>query len=101
MWCALLFRGGLLLHGLGIVVVTSNGCNVSRLRMLWRSFLTWSPLLLIHLLIYERFLFWEVPGPLWLILTSMILFIAGAVWAVAKPDRGLQDYLAGTWLVPR
>ena len=29
------------------------------------------------------------------------LFIGGAVWVLLHPDRGLQDRLAGTYLVPR
>jgi hypothetical protein len=28
-------------------------------------------------------------------------FLAGTVWAVVFPERGLQDRIAGTWLVPR
>jgi hypothetical protein len=29
------------------------------------------------------------------------LFLLGVVWALVHPTRGLQDRLAGTWLVPR
>jgi hypothetical protein len=28
-------------------------------------------------------------------------WFAGGLYAVLHPDRGLQDRLAGTWLVPR
>ncbi len=35
--------------------------------------------------------------------TTFILavFIAGAAWALLHPARGLQDRIAGTWIVPR
>src|SRR4030095_6363016 len=46
LFCSLAFRGGLLIRVLGIAVVTRNGADVSRLRMLWRTFVAWSPLLL-------------------------------------------------------
>jgi hypothetical protein len=26
---------------------------------------------------------------------------AGALWAWRHPDRGIQDRIAGTWIVPR
>jgi len=29
------------------------------------------------------------------------LLSAGAVWAILRPSRGIQDRLAGTWIVPR
>jgi hypothetical protein len=33
--------------------------------------------------------------------SSMAFLLIGAVYAALHPDRGLQDLLAGTWLVPR
>jgi ATP/ADP translocase len=35
------------------------------------------------------------------VVALMILFIAGVVFAVVRPERGFQDHIAGTWLVPR
>ena len=29
------------------------------------------------------------------------IFVVGAMWAVVHPERGLQDRVAGTYLVPR
>ena len=29
------------------------------------------------------------------------LWLAGLICALAVPERGMQDYVAGTWLVPR
>jgi hypothetical protein len=37
-----------------------------------------------------------------LLQTSLLaVFIAGAIWAVLHPSRGIQDRIAGTWIVPR
>ena len=32
---------------------------------------------------------------------SLLVFFAGAAFAVVRPARGVQDWLAGTWIVPR
>jgi hypothetical protein len=31
----------------------------------------------------------------------LAIFAAGAAWALKNPARGVQDRLAGTWIVPR
>jgi len=37
-----------------------------------------------------------------LLQTSVLaVFIAGAIWALLHPSRGIQDRIAGTWIVPR
>jgi len=36
-----------------------------------------------------------------IIAVALVVFAVGAMSAVIKPERGLQDRLAGTWLVPR
>lgn len=37
-----------------------------------------------------------------LLQTSILLaFLAGAIWALLHPVRGIQDRIAGTWIVPR
>ena len=36
-----------------------------------------------------------------IIVVALIVFAVGALSAVIRPERGLQDRLAGTWLVPR
>jgi eukaryotic-like serine/threonine-protein kinase len=96
----LLFRGGLVLRLLGIAVVTSSGSEVSRLRALWRSVIAWSPCAAVIVI-----------TPLLLLLspslivpaTGMLLAVSlfGIVAAAVTPARGLQDRLAGTYLVPR
>lgn len=42
---ALAFRGGLLLRLLGLAVVRKDGSRASRLQILWRSVVAWSPVL--------------------------------------------------------
>ena len=37
----------------------------------------------------------------WAFVISLGLFVTGTVWAVVNPARGLQDRIAGTYLVPR
>ena len=42
-FAALLFRGGLVLLIAGVTYVRKDGQRASRLRLLWRSMVTWSP----------------------------------------------------------
>jgi hypothetical protein len=93
----LLFRGGLVLLIAGVTFVRKDGQRASRLRLLWRAVLAWSPVFLAFFLSFLgpiKHLAW-VP---WL-----ALWIIGLLAAVslALPGRGLQDRLAGTWPVPR
>ncbi len=94
---ALLFRGGLVLLIAGVTFARKDGQPASRLRLLWRAMVTWSPLFLaffLSILAIIKHLNW---GP-WLALGLPGLL---AVLSVALPGRGLQDRLAGTWPVPR
>jgi uncharacterized RDD family membrane protein YckC len=95
---ALLFRGGLVLFAARISFVCKNGEPASRLRLLWRVFLTWSPLLLALLFV--------VFPKIWLSPTAAVVAAASllgvlTIISVALPERGLQDRLAGVWPVPR
>ena len=102
-------RGGLLLRLLGIAVVDRAGRQISPLRGLVRAAVAWLPVLLWgSLLLFGP----TTSGPTrevaeaagWVIaavVALMILFMAGVVWAVVRPERGIQDHIAGTWLVPR
>ena len=93
----LAFRGGLVLLIAGVNYVRKDGQRASRLRLLWRAIVAWSPVFLAFVLsvvtITKR-LNW---GP-WLALALLGLL---AVVSVVLPRRGLQDRLAGTWPVPR
>ena len=107
---ALLFRGGLVLHWLGIAVVTENGTEVSRLRALWRSVIAWSPcaaaivisptfLSLSGFFLGVRYHWFQVPD--YVIGVLLAVCLTGIIAAAINPERGLQDRLAETYLVPR
>jgi hypothetical protein len=116
---ALLFRGGLILRMYGLAVVKKDGTKASRLRVFWRNLIAWFPALLSGPLVALLFmvgrpdgLFNETPldrvpadvliGLLLLVnLLSIILTAILVVWSALLPERGLQDRLAGTCLVPR
>ena len=91
------FRGGLALRLSGIAIVTRAGAEASRLRSFGRALLAWAPLYLSFVLLAAspatfRFYISSVMG---------LLFLVAAIWAVVNPARGLQDRIAGTYLVPR
>jgi serine/threonine protein kinase len=96
----LLFRGGLVLRWFGIAVVTTSGAEVSRLRALWRSVIAWSPAAAASVIAMLR-LFSLSSDFLPLVIVPLALGFIGIVWAAVNPGRGLQDKLAGTYLVPR
>ena len=94
---ALASNGGVVLRWWGIRVATGTGKPASRARVMWRTVVAWSPVLATALILG--------PGvhPLTALITgvvAMLVMLCGVVWAVLDPDRGLQDRIAGTWLVP-
>jgi uncharacterized RDD family membrane protein YckC len=118
---ALASRGGLGRRWFGLAVVTADGREVSAWRGLARAIIAWSPLVMALVVTMTRpnaVLLLNYPvlpdpffpnspiGPLaavWLALlvgsaTAALAMLAMAVW---RPERSLQDRLAGTWLVPR
>jgi eukaryotic-like serine/threonine-protein kinase len=94
---ALLFRGGLVLLIAGVTYVRKDGRRASRLRLLWRAIVVWSPVCVAFVLSVVAIIGKLNWGP-WLALALPGLM---AVLSVALPTRGLQDRLAGTWPVPR
>jgi uncharacterized RDD family membrane protein YckC len=105
-FCAFVFRGGLMMRMLGIAVVTNAGADASRLRMLGRSLIAWSPILLTPVLIMFLTRFMHKAGLQNLVqgvgLSVMVILFAALGLAVfATRGRGLHDRLARTWLVPR
>jgi hypothetical protein len=98
---ALLFRGGLMLRLFGIAIAISAG-EAGRLRALWRAVIAWSPAAL-ALAAFVMGRSAGMAGTTWQVieLVSATLFAAGFAYAIRHPERGLQDRLAGTWLVPR
>lgn len=97
---------------IGIAVVTQNGQAVSRLRALWRGFVAWAGVVVAVWLAFPAF----TPGFVARLLLTIhvgagiridlaigaaVIFLTGAMVAVVVAERGLQDRVAGTWLVPR
>jgi hypothetical protein len=94
---ALLFRGGVVLLIAGVTYVRRDGARASRLRLLWRAIVVWGPVVPVFsvtVFAFTKHLTWQP----WLALG--LLGVLAAV-SLALPRRGLQDYLAGTWPVPR
>jgi uncharacterized RDD family membrane protein YckC len=95
---ALLFRGGVLMRALGIAVVTRDGADASRGRMLWRACIAWSWLPLGALLITVLA---PAAGMIAAVAVATALVIAVVIWSAGTSGRSLQDRFAATWLVPR
>ena len=105
---ALLGLGGTLLSGVppglrmnDLAIVTEDGEPASRLRALCRGLLGWLPLLLGALMLA---LCQAVPGASVAFPFVAIAFALALVWllslTIRNPSRGLNDRIAGTWLVP-
>jgi hypothetical protein len=109
-FCALVFRSGLAMLIFGVVAVKRDGSRAGRLRVFWRALVTWSPVLF-GLVGFAALGLWLFAGPDSAEGFTFAMGVAGelalglfAVLAVVSallPERGLQDRLAGTWLVPR
>ncbi len=98
-----LLRGGALLHLFGIKVQTETGEKASRIRCLLRALVAWSPCLLFT----PRFGFGILrQGPPLasspsVQLTITVIVLVGAIFSVVNPERGIQDRITRTHLVPR
>ena len=88
-----------LIRMMGLELVTSDGRPASRLRVLARTAITWSPVLMVPFVI--SFVSPGIPPSLTGTPWWMLVIIAGAVFVVITPARGVQDRIAGTWVVPR
>jgi hypothetical protein len=86
---ALVFRGGMI-RLLGLEFVTADGRRASRFRVLSRTAAAWAPVLIAA----PAASHWQSYG-------CLLLLFAGAVVAIVSPERGIQDRVAGTWIVPR
>jgi len=116
--CALAFRSGLAMWIFGVAAVKRDGSRAGRLRVFWRALVTWSPLLvgLVGLVVLGGLcgVFADPAGTKSIAAAKSILVLFGiasglalglfaalAIVSALMPERGLQDRLAGTWLVPR
>ena len=96
-------RGGLTLRVLGAALVKSDGRDASRFRAVLRAAIAWSPLVLwLVLMRFGPASIQNMTAPVALLYTLVLVVLAaGALWAWRHPARGIQDRLAGTWIVPR
>ena len=88
---ALVARGGLTFSMLGTAVVRRDGSDASRIRTLLRAAIAWAPVGLMVLL----------PKESWFQLVPIAAMVAGGTWVVWHPSRGVQDRIAGTWVVAK
>jgi hypothetical protein len=102
---ALVFRGGPILRLLGVAIVRRDGAPVTRLRAGWRALVAWSPLLALWAYVGVATrgggTSADIFAAKWLFAAAMAAMVAGAIWAIRHPTRGLPDRVTGTWLVPR
>jgi hypothetical protein len=100
---AVLFRGGLVPRILRLAFVDAAGREITRWRALARVLIAWMPMLgLVLLAEYALVALVRYPATTWAAVGALgILMVIGMCWAIVVPERGLQDRIAGTWLVPR
>jgi hypothetical protein len=91
--CSALLCSGVWLRAFGIVVVTGDGTPVSRWRATIRAIVAWT---WVPILIFVTIMHWER-----LASVAGLGAVLGVSYAARHPDRGLQDRLTGTHLVPR
>ena len=102
---AFLFRGGPYLYLFGCAVVTTDGKNASRLRATARSIIAWLPV--VGCVPYARLNNYFLADlnyastALVISLLGMFVMGVGLIWTIVRPERGLQDEIAGTYIVPR
>lgn len=109
------FRGGPVFRFTGVNVVQKRGEPAGRLRCTWRNLVAWLPAIASYTSIMWFVMHaaslgdatTEATTPfavLWLALVMIVgnlLHLGGALFAVLSPHRGIQDALAGTYLVSR
>lgn len=120
------FRGGPAFWLTGIEVLRADGRRAGRWRCAWRSFIAWTALTIPYAFLgaaAAQFAFagetasgqplpeyvagphqpsfWMFMGGLCLAELLGLLFCLGAVYALIRPRQGIQDKLAGTYLMPR
>jgi hypothetical protein len=109
---AFVFRGGLAIRIMELSLVRSDGRRAGRFRCAWRALLIWLPptALLLAAVSLDGW-YWASAGKPGMALVSWLaeffrwcclgLLALYPVLAIRYPERGLQDRLAGTYLVPR
>jgi hypothetical protein len=102
---SLIVPGGLFTRTLGHAVVTRHGREIGRMLSLGRVLVAWAPAIawLLYLASSPKVQGF-VPNPPYPLLGTFLTLAAlgiGAVFTIARPERGPHDWLFGTWVVPR
>jgi len=101
---AVVCRGGLLLRMLGIRLVTHDGEEAGRGHAFLRAAIAWLPATLAAVAGFYAFVrpvLDREASLLGLFWVAGAVFLVGAVYAIANPERGIQDRIARTYLVPK
>jgi uncharacterized RDD family membrane protein YckC len=96
--------GGAATRMIGLAVVTRDGNEIRRGRSLVRTLIAWVPIPAWLVLLPNPIVMGFGPAsPVPMLASSLACgaMIAGVVWTIVAADRGLQDCIAGTWVVPR
>jgi uncharacterized RDD family membrane protein YckC len=93
---------GVVFRMLGFDLVTADGQPAGRARVLARTATAWAPVLVPVGVATGLDGLAGGPAALAAIVAVALLVMAGgAAVAIARPSRGIQDRVAGTWIVPR
>src|SRR5262249_15350499 len=108
---AFLARGGLSYLMSGIALVRADGRPALRLQCAWRAVVVWVPVAgLAYLSYWLETYGWSMPparAATFLLLSKLTWYAAAALLALDlalalwRPARSVNDWLAGTYLVPR
>ena len=82
-------------------LVNRRGQPISRIRALARAIVTWSPIVAVAVAFKFGPGIMKSDATVALHLALNAILIAGAIHAWLHPSRGIQDRIAGTWIVPR
>jgi hypothetical protein len=83
----------------GLTVVTGDGTPAGRVRLVTRSLLMWSPILIAGLAQSSVLGMQRLPGVV--SLAAIVIMAGGAILTLRTPSRGPHDRMTGTWVVPR
>jgi len=102
---SMLVPGGVVTRLQGLAVVSRSGIEIGRWRSFARTFVAWSPSIAwIVFLITSPRIQGLIPAPAAPILAMSVGLgaqLIGAFGTIARPARGVHDWIAGTWVVPR
>jgi hypothetical protein len=99
---ALVMRSGYTARAVGAALVNGRGEHASRLRALVRVVVAFLPAAAGVLILRAGPKTEDLTIGIAMLQTlPLLLLAAGAAWAIRHPSRGIQDRLAGTWIVPR